>query len=54
MAERLAAMLRRCGPMSARALRRRFGLTPGELLGLLHGVGAYRVHRGGRVLWRVA
>lgn len=43
----------RAGPTSARTLRRRFGLLPGELLEELTRVGAVRCDRGGRVLWRL-
>lgn len=50
-AARLAGILRRCGPTSARVLRRRLDVTPGELLALLREAGAHRVDRGGRVLW---
>jgi hypothetical protein len=48
----LEAMLR-AGPTSARTLRRRFKLLPGELLEELARVGAVRCDRGGKVLWRL-
>ena len=50
MTDRLIRILR-IGPASAYTLRRRLGVTPGELLGLLAAVGARRVDRAGRVLW---
>lgn len=52
MKARIEAVLR-CGPTSARALRRAYGMLPGELLELLHELGAERYDKGGKVYWRL-
>jgi hypothetical protein len=51
MSDRLRRILVGYGPLSARGLRRGLGISSGELLALLHEIGAVRSDKNGRVLW---
>jgi hypothetical protein len=53
MSDRLRRILVGYGPLSARGLRRGLGISSGELLALLHEIGAVRCDKNGRVLWRM-
>ena len=53
MSDRLRRILVVYGPLSARGLRRGLGISSGELLALLHEIGAVRCDKGARVLWRM-